>query len=260
MSRCLRRCAPPWAKIRRPARVRLPGHEDRRTYLPLLNRSGPRAEAARKSRPGCWAPVHAARSRRHSSCSDAQVLAFDWRASASSTVGVFSTARRRRNQEVSEMRRAVSGDASPRSSATMPKPPPCDQQIRRLSRRARHHVGTTQIRRSRRTPAAAAEAGSKASSASTSAQTSRAVVACSQDGEQQAGAAGGRRSEDFGEAAARQSAGGRVEGSNAGRDALGRGAGLPVEVSTENGLELRLKRGSRHFAFYSPSLYFYRKS
>ena len=43
------------------------------------------------------APVHATRSRAHSSISDAQVFAFDWRASVTNTVGVYSTARRSRN-------------------------------------------------------------------------------------------------------------------------------------------------------------------
>ena len=59
-----------------------------------------------------------------------------------------------------------------------------------------------------------------------------------EDGEQETGAAGGRRSEDFGEAAARQSAGGRVKIGNAGGDAFGRGAGLPVEMASEEGFEL----------------------
>ena len=43
------------------------------------------------------APVHITPSRAHSSISEAQVFAFDWRASVTNTVGVYSTARRSRN-------------------------------------------------------------------------------------------------------------------------------------------------------------------
>src|ERR1019366_8540402 len=123
------------------------------------------------------APLHSARSRAHSSIRDAQVLALDCLATATTTVGVCSTARRRRNHEGSEMRRAAAGGVSPKSSTTTPKPPPW------ISRSAALRAGSapwerTQIRRSNRTPAAAADAGSKASSASTSAQISSRAVAC----------------------------------------------------------------------------------
>ena len=43
-----------------------------------------------------------------------------------STVAVGSTARRKRNHEVSGTRRTLSVGMSPRSSTTMPKPPPCN--------------------------------------------------------------------------------------------------------------------------------------
>jgi hypothetical protein len=80
--------------------------------MPRSNRDVPRA------------PDHATRSRAHSSTSEAQVLAFDCRATVTSTVGVCSTPRRSRNHEVSEMRRAAWGGVSPKSIATNPKPPP----------------------------------------------------------------------------------------------------------------------------------------
>src|SRR5439155_26281272 len=44
---------------------------------------------------------------------------------ASNTVGVCSTARRKRNQEASGMRLAVRNGMSPKSTATMPNPPLC---------------------------------------------------------------------------------------------------------------------------------------
>jgi hypothetical protein len=62
-----------------------------------------------------------------------------------------------------------------------------------------------------------------------------------EDGEQETGAAGGCRPEDFGEAAARQSAGSRIEIANAGGDAFGRGAGLPVEMAAKKRFELRFE-------------------
>ena len=68
-----------------------------------------------------------------------------------------------------------------------------------------------------------------------------------EDGEQETGAAGGRRPEYFGEAAARQSAGGRVEIGNAGGDAFGRGAGLPVEMAAKKRFELRFEGSNGHF-------------
>jgi hypothetical protein len=71
-----------------------------------------------------------------------------------------------------------------------------------------------------------------------------------EDGEQQAGAAGGSRSEDFGEAAAGESSGGRVELGDAGGDTLGGRAGLPVQVAAEEGFELFLEGyGGHYFRF-----------
>ena len=68
----------------------------------------------------------------------------------------------------------------------------------------------------------------------------------SKDGEQKAGSAGRRGAEDLGEASAGESASGRVEGGNAGGDALGRGAGLPIEMAAEYGFEFRFEGGGRH--------------
>src|ERR1035438_2674962 len=130
----------------------------------------------RSRREARGAPLHSARSRAHSSISEAQVPAFDCLATATSAVGVCSTARRRRNHEVSEMRRAAAGGVSPRSSTTTPKPPPW---ISRSAALRAHSAPQerTQINRSNCTPAAAADAGSNASSASTSAQISSRAVA-----------------------------------------------------------------------------------
>ena len=84
----------------------------------------------RKSLPGPR-PDHSERSRLHSTVSEAQVFAFDCRASATNTVGVFSTARRNRNQEVSEIRRACAGGVSPNPSRP-PRNPALNQEIRRF--------------------------------------------------------------------------------------------------------------------------------
>ena len=185
---------PPRAKT--PARIRpaaagAPGHGGRRTSL--TPRAGFEAQPWRTAR-ACAAPRRRAARRAAASSparpttpprrgavpapATAQVLACGSRSTATSTVGVCSTARRSRNQEVREMRRAVSGGVSPRSIATSPKPPPCTSRSAALSAFSALPPQRTQSRRSSRTPAAAAEAGSKASAASTSAQTSSRAVAC----------------------------------------------------------------------------------
>src|SRR5262249_32671675 len=84
-----------------------------------------RAAIPRSNRDTPCTPLHCVSWRTHSSCSEAHVLAFDPAATVTSTVGVCSTARRSRNQEVREMRRAACADVPPRSIATRPKPPPC---------------------------------------------------------------------------------------------------------------------------------------
>src|ERR1022692_325680 len=126
---------------------------------------------------------------------EAQVLAQGSCSMSNSTVAVGSTARRKRNHEVSGTRRALSAGISPRSSTTMPKPPPCSSRsvtFNTCSRRPSAARGGWSLcdgklerslqrphsRRSRSTPAATAEAGSKLSLASTSAHTSRQPVAC----------------------------------------------------------------------------------
>src|SRR5664279_3423012 len=125
---------------------------------------------------------------------EAQVFAQGSCSMSNSTVVVGSTARRKRNHEVSGTRRALSVGISPRSSTTMPKPPPCSSRsvtFNTCSRRPSAARGgwslcndkldrslqRTHSSRSRSTPAAAAEAGSKLSLASTSAHTSRRRVA-----------------------------------------------------------------------------------
>ncbi len=60
------------------------------------------------------------------STNDAQVFAHGSCSISSNTVAVCSTARRKRNHDVSGTRRALSKDMSPRSSTTMPKPPLCN--------------------------------------------------------------------------------------------------------------------------------------
>jgi hypothetical protein len=73
------------------------------------------------------------------------------------------------------------------------------------------------------------------------------------DREQQRGAAGGGGSDDFGECAARE-----VELRDAAGDQLGRRLVLPVEVSTQEGMELLFRDDSAApiFAFYSPETIF----
>ncbi len=106
----------------------------------------------------------------------------DCRSTASSTVGVCSTARRKRNHVVSGMRRAACGGRSPRSSTISPKPPLSSS--RSVARRScsRHFCGEfspqrTHSSRSNSIPAAAADCGSRASLASTTAQNSPRPVA-----------------------------------------------------------------------------------
>ena len=109
----------------------------------------------------------------------------DCRSTASSTVGVCSTARRKRNHVVSGMRRAACSGRSPRSRAINPKPPLSSS--RSVARRSCSRLFSgefspqrTHNSRSNSTPAAAANCGSRASLASTSAQHSpRRVAAAS---------------------------------------------------------------------------------
>ena len=109
----------------------------------------------------------------------------DCRSTASSTVGVCSTARRKRNHVVNGMRRAACSGRSPRSRAINPKPPLSSS--RSVARRSCSRLFSgefspqrTHSSRSNSTPAAAADCGSRASLASTSAQHSpRRVAAAS---------------------------------------------------------------------------------
>ena len=129
----------------------------------------------------------ASRSRR--TTSEAQVFAQDSCSTNRSTVAVGSTARRKRNHEFIGTRRALCGGMSPRSSTTMPNPPPCSRRSVTFKicskrpnalrcdvcRKADGWICSLQRihnSRSRSTPAAAAEAGSKRSLASTSTHTS----------------------------------------------------------------------------------------
>jgi len=114
-----------------------------------------------------------------------QLPAMDCRSTASSTVGVYSTARRKRNHVVSGMRLAACGGRSPRSSAINPKPPLSSNRSATRRSCSRHFCGElspqrTHKSRSNSTPAAAADCGSRASLASTTAQNSpRRVAAAS---------------------------------------------------------------------------------
>ena len=150
-------------------------------------------------------------------------MALDCRATATSTVGVCSTARRRRNQEVSEMRRAVAGGVSPRSSATSAEAAALDQQVGRFER----VLGVVAAAHPKQALQAHAGGGGGSGIEGVFGIHQRADFlprrGLRQDGKQQAGAAGGSRAEDFGEAAARQSAGGGIDLGNAGGDAFGRG-------------------------------------
>ncbi len=109
----------------------------------------------------------------------------DCRSTASSTVGVCSTARRKRNHVVSGMRRAACGGRSPRSRAINPKPPLSSS--RSVARRSCSRLFSgefspqrTHSSRSNSIPASAADCGSRASLASTSTQHSpRRVAAAS---------------------------------------------------------------------------------
>src|SRR5215469_864871 len=125
--------------------------------------------------------------------SEAQVFAHGSCSRTSSTVAVASTARRKRNHEVNGTRRVLSGGMSPKSSTTMPNPPPCKSKsvtFRTCSSRPREDrrellrgeeellsLHRSHSRRSRSTPAADADAGSKLSLASTSAHASSRRVA-----------------------------------------------------------------------------------
>src|ERR1700691_358540 len=116
-----------------------------------------------------------------------QLPAMGCRSTASSTVGVCSTARRKRNQVVNGMRRAAGSGRSPRSRAINPKPPLSSSRSearRTCSRRcsAGHEFSPQRphSNRSHSTLAAATDCGSRASLASTSAQNSpRRVAAAS---------------------------------------------------------------------------------
>ena len=83
----------------------------------------------RSRREVCSEPDQATRSRAHSSCSEAQVLALACRDTATSTVGLFSTARRSRNQEVREMRRAVAGGSIAQIERHQAEPATLNQQV-----------------------------------------------------------------------------------------------------------------------------------
>ena len=82
--------------------------------------------------PGTAGPPRRPARARTRCTSDAQVLAFDCRATATSTVGVCSTARRRRNQEVSEMRRALIGRRIAEIHGHHAEAAALDQQVGRL--------------------------------------------------------------------------------------------------------------------------------
>ena len=133
---------------------------------------------ARKSCEQPGVPDHLTRLRAHSMASHAQARASRARSMTTRAVGVFSTARRNRYHDASEMRRAVSGAMSPRSIATKPNPPAWSN--RSVALRACSALPPQRIhsKRSSPTPAAAADVGSNASLASTMAQNSSRSVAC----------------------------------------------------------------------------------
>ena len=201
------------------------------------------------------APDHAARSRAHCSTSDAQVPASDCRATVTSTEGVFSTARRNRNHDVSEIRRAEAGGVSPRSRMASPNPPPWISKSAAFKACSVLWPHRTHSRRFSSTPAAAAEAGSKASSASTSAQVScRAVAAARIDSNRLV-----RPDEAGPTISVRQPRGrsisaiplGTVSGSGRARQS----SGPPRKESN-----CSRRAAAPIFAFYSPILYLYRKA
>jgi len=109
----------------------------------------------------------------------------DCRSIASSTVGVCSTARRKRNHIVNGIWRAVCGGRSPRSRAINPKPPLSSSRSAARSSCSKHFCGElspqrTHSNRSNSTPAAVADCGSRVSLASTTTQHSpRRVAAAS---------------------------------------------------------------------------------
>jgi len=120
----------------------------------------------------CDHVVSRARSR---STREAQLFAFDSCSRTRRIVGVYSTARRKRNHTGRETERTTCVGVSLRSSAIKPKPPPWIS--RSVARRAWSAFRQrTQTSCRSLTPAISAEWGSNASRASTSAQTSDAAV------------------------------------------------------------------------------------
>src|SRR6266568_1746273 len=93
------------------------------------------------------------------------------------TVGVFSTARRKRNHHDEIMRRAVFAGTSPRLSAIKPNPPLCNKRSTALKARSRLWLQRNHNKRSKLMPALAADERSKLSLQSIKAQISSCRVA-----------------------------------------------------------------------------------
>src|SRR5499427_4452550 len=71
------------------------------------------------------ARLHLSAFRWHRRTNDAQLFAHDSSPSRSKIVGVFSTARRKRNHMLKLIRRASTHEIPPRSKTTTPHPPLC---------------------------------------------------------------------------------------------------------------------------------------
>jgi len=94
---------------------------DRRTSTRMTKPASVARLRTYAEEPAC---AHSSLLRWHFSTRDAHVFAQESSASTSRTVGVFSTARRKRNQVVSDVRRASGHAIFPKSKTTAPKPPP----------------------------------------------------------------------------------------------------------------------------------------
>src|ERR1700677_2684252 len=106
---------------------------------------------------------------------EAQLFAFDSCSSSTKTVGVSSTARRKRNQESRGTCRTSRGAMSLKSTAINPNPPPCNNKSVARSVCSTFRQRTHNNFRNS-TPAASAECGSNASPPSINAQASSCAV------------------------------------------------------------------------------------
>ena len=121
------------------------------------------------------APAHEAPSAPIRNPKEAQVFAFDSCSKSTRTVGVSSTALRKRNHDSSGTCRTNRGAISLKSTAMNPNPPPCK------SKSVARKLCSIFLQRTHKsfrssTPAASAECGSKASAPSIKAQASSCAV------------------------------------------------------------------------------------